>query len=60
MDNYKLIESAKERATTRGETRVLTAQDVVSKIEYPSGRESYAPGFSDYHGPSRNDKAPGE
>lgn len=61
MENYKLIESAKERAVSRGtETKVYTTSDMVVKMEYADGRETYAPGFSDYHGPSRNDKAPNE
>lgn len=49
-DNYRLIESAKSRIIERDrEMTVLEPEDVVSKIEYPNGRETYENGFTDYH-----------
>lgn len=58
-ENYKLIQSAKDRAVKRsGDTHVWNADDVTSKVEYPSGREIYKEGFKDYHGSNPNDKAP--
>lgn len=51
-DNYRLIETAKERAVARDrDMTVLRVRDDVSKIEYPNGREVYEDGFRDYHGP---------
>lgn len=59
MENYKLIQSAKDRATKRsGDTHRWDPKDMTSKIEMPSGRDIYKNGFTDYHGPGKDDKAP--
>lgn len=50
-DNYRMVEEVKERAVSRGSGSVeYEARDVVGKIEYNNGKESYENGFSDYHG----------
>lgn len=52
MENYRLIEAAKERHMRRIEDGVeLTPEDVVVKIERNNGAEDYYDGFRDYHGP---------
>ena len=59
-ENYRLIESAKSRVTSRDrDMTVLRVTDDVSKIEYPNGREVYSDGFRDYHGPG-NRKLPND
>lgn len=52
MENYRLIEAAKERYMRRIEDAVeLTPEDVVVKIERNNGAKDYYDGFRDYHGP---------
>lgn len=51
MENYKLIQAAKDRAVERvGDTHEFKPEDVVAKIEYEDGSEKYVDGFKDYHG----------
>lgn len=49
-DNYRLVEYVTSRVEEkRGSTTVLKPEDMVGKIEYNNGRESYYNGFTDYH-----------
>ena len=55
VENYRMIEVAKERAVRRTGDGVteITPEDMVGKIEWTeSGDRSYYDGFADYHGPS--------
>lgn len=49
-DNYRLIESAKERAIKRtNNTTEYGVNDVISKIEITPNDEVYVGDFRDYH-----------
>lgn len=53
MDNYRLVEAAKDKAVKRTAEGVteITNENAVGKIEFNNGGERYEGGFWDYHGP---------
>lgn len=51
MDNYRLIEVAKERAVERANSNTVTYEnyDKVGKVEVTPNQQVYMSGYTDYH-----------
>lgn len=51
MDNYRLIEVAKERAIGRANSDTVTYEnyDKVGKVEVAPNQQVYMSGYTDYH-----------